>query len=117
MSRPTTARKVTPKSEKNRTEALDQTFGIRVDGEEYLLVPADMTGLVEMRIRRETGMGVAELIEKIQKSPGVDLLGMFMWASRIASGAAADLEEVLASVNFASDVDVVEDAKPPAPEA
>lgn len=117
MSRPTTARKVTPKSEKNRAAALDQAFGVRVDGKDYILVPADLTGLVEMRIRRETGLSVLELIHGIITSPGADMLGMFMWATRFAAGEDVDLVEVLESINFDSDAEVIEDAKPPAPEA
>lgn len=106
-NRPSTARKRTPRDEAARKAALDDSLTIEVDGERYTLMPADMTGLVEMKVRRETGMSVAEIMSKIQTAPGMDLIGCFMYACEVASGRDADLEKILASVNWGSDFDVV----------
>ena len=54
-------------------------------------------------------MGLAELTQKLQESPGVDYLGMFMWACRLAHGDDVELMEVLEGVSHGSDVEVVEE--------
>lgn len=96
------------KAEKERQKALDEHMTIEVDGERYTIVPADITGLAEMKIRRDTGMPVMEIIQKMQTAPGMDLIGCFMYACEIASGRDADLEKILGSVSWGSDFDVVD---------
>lgn len=100
--------KAANKAEKQRQAALDESMTIEVDGERYTLVPADLTGLVEMKVRRETGMAVAEIMSKIQTSPGMDLIGCFMYACEIACGREADLEKILGSISWSSDFEVVD---------
>lgn len=100
------------KAEKDRQAALDESMDVRIDGTVYSIVLADITGLVEMRIRRETGFSVMELITKMQgDSMGMDVLGCFMYACEVAAGRDANLEAILASVSWASEVDVVESAE------
>jgi hypothetical protein len=106
--RPSTARKRTPKDEAAREAALDEQFTIRVDEVSYTLSPADITGLVEMRVRKETGMSVMEIITKMQVAPGMDLIGCFMYACEVGAGRDADLEKILGSVSMNSDFDVVD---------
>lgn len=106
--RPSLAKKHTPKSEKAREDALNENFSLRVDDEVYTIVPADITGLAEMKIRRETGMSVMEIINKMQTAPGMDLIGCFMYACEISRGREADLEKILGSVSLASEFDVVD---------
>lgn len=108
-------RKRTPRDEKRREDALDESMTIRIDDEPYTLVPADITGLVEMRVRRETarilggrGMSVVEIMQEMQAHPGMDLIGCFMYACEIAAGRDADLEKILGSVSLGSDFDVVD---------
>lgn len=114
--RPSTARTRTPKDEVAREQKLDESFSVSVDGEVYTLVMADMTGLAEMKIRRETGMAVAEIISRMESSPGIDLVGCFMFACEIASGKKADLEQILGSISWASPVDIVDAEGNPVPQ-
>lgn len=114
--RPSTARKRTPADEKKREAELDRDFTIRVDDTAYTLVPADITGLTEMKVRRETGMSVTELIDKLQSHPGMDLIGCFMYACEIAAGREANLEKILGSVSYASEFDVVDGEGNPVPQ-
>lgn len=108
--RPTTARKITPKDEAKRRSDLDaMTMGIKVAGVEYWLYPADVNGLVEMRVRRETGLSLTEIMALAGPSMGVDILGYFMFASEIAAGRDADLEKILGSVSWAAEIDVLDD--------
>lgn len=104
-------KKVTGGSKRRKQQAMDSdAFGIRIDGEDYVLNPNDMTGAAEFRIRKEIGMGISELSQRLQTSPGADYLGMFMWAVRVAHGE-HDLElmEVLENVSMGSDVEVIEE--------
>lgn len=91
-------------------------FGMKVDGVEYTLNPNDLTGAVEFRIRERLGMGLAELSEKVQASPGFDYIGMFLWACRVAKGETdLDLMEVLEGISAGSEIDEIE--VKPAPKA
>lgn len=103
------AKKVTAGSKRRKQAAMDaEAVGIRVDGVDYVINPNDLTGRVEMEIRREIGMGLAELQQRLSESPGLDYLGMFMWAVRHANGETVDLLDVLDGVSAGSDVDVID---------
>lgn len=118
-SRPSTTRKHTRASEDKRTTELDESFGVRIDGKDFVLTPADITGVQEMRIRRETGYSVATLLHALQTSPGVDLIGIFVWIVEwTGNHSDATLEEVLGRYSYGSDVDIVGDtnASEPPPE-
>lgn len=105
--RPST-KKVTAGSKRRKQAAMDaEAVGIRIDGVDYVINPHDLTGRVEMEIRREIGMGLAELQERLEKSPGLDYLGMFMWAVRHANGEPVDLMDVLDDIRADSDVEVL----------
>jgi hypothetical protein len=110
--RPTLAKKHTTASESKRDKMLDDSFGIRIDGIDYVLTPADLTGVQELRIRRETGYSVTTLIQELQTAPGVDLIAMFMWACSLSQGKSADLEQILGSVSYASDVEIMDEPQP-----
>lgn len=115
-NRPSTTRKRTTKTEANRDKALDESFAIKVDDETYNLVPADITGLTELKIRRDTGFSVTEIISKMQSAPGMDVIGCFMYACEVAAGRDADLEGILGSISWASDFDVVDGEGVPVPQ-
>lgn len=106
------------RAKSRRQKELDaDAMGFRVDGVEYVINAHDLTGRVEMEIRKELGMGLAELQQRLEQSPGMDYLGMFMWAVRHANGEDVDLMTVLDGVNAGSDFEVITDAKAPAPKA
>lgn len=115
-ARPPLARKHTRTTIAKQDAQLDQTVEVLIDGESYKLTPADLTGIHEMRIRKETGLSVSEILTKLQESPGIDLLGMFMFACAIAAGDNPDLMEILGGISYASEVEIA-DAEPAPPEA
>lgn len=116
-TRPPLERKHTRSTTAKKDAELDETFAIRVDGQVYKITPADLTGAQEFRIRQATGMSVAQVITNLQASPGVDMLGVFMWIARTTAGERVELMDVLESISYASDLDIVEDAEPDDPEA
>ena len=111
-------RKQAERAAKRRQQQMDsEAVGIRIDGVDYVINPNDLTGRVEMEIRKEIGMGFAELSARLQTSPGMDYLGMFMWAVRHANGEQVDLMDILDGVSAGSDVEVLTDVEDSAPKA
>jgi hypothetical protein len=79
-----------------------ETFGIRVDGVDYMVNPNDMTGSVERKIRQTIGRSFVQLQVAFEREMGIDLLGELMWAIQFANGASevGDLDSVLDSVSY-----------------
>jgi hypothetical protein len=102
-----------------KQKAMDaEAVGIRIDGVEYVINPNDITGSVERKIRQTIGKGIPELQIDLKERPGIDLLGEFMWAVRFANGERdLGLDEVLDSVSYGSDVEIMVDAGEAAPKA
>jgi hypothetical protein len=94
--RPTTARKVTTKTEANRAAALDEgvKFQLETDGEWYVLRPADVTPEVAREVRRATGRSFMRLMQEIATDPDIDVLAEGVWAARRIKGEDVDLSEV-----------------------
>lgn len=107
------------RSKARRQQQMDsEAVGIRIDGVDYVINPNDITGSVERRIRQVIGKGFVEIQTALQEHPGIDLLGEFMWAVRYANGERdLDLDAVLDSVSYGSDVEVLADAQESAPKA
>lgn len=102
--------KAASKSEKQRKAAHDAAMTIRVGDEKYTLIPADITGLMELRIRQETGYSIAQILTKAMSiEMGIDIVGCFMFAVEVSRGLDPDLTEILGSLSWATDVDI-EDA-------
>lgn len=104
------ARKTTATSAKRRNAVLEEDFTLRIDGDDYTIVPGDFTGRLEAKVRAKTGMSVVGIIDALDGGQtGIDLLAMFMWAVRLGRGEEnADLDEILDSISYASEVEVVE---------
>lgn len=101
-------KKTTAGSKKRKQTAMDaEAVGIRIDGRDYVVNPNDVTGRVEFEIRKECGMGVAQIVAAMEQTQGIDYLGMFMWAVRRINGEDVDLMDVLDSVSAAADVEVM----------
>lgn len=114
--RPTLARKHTKSTEANRKAAqAEQVYALRIDGEVYTLDLGELNGLHEMKLRRETGLSVEEVMSTIGTKPGLDVLGIFMWLCDLTAGGASSLEDHLTGISWASDVEAVDPE--PAPEA
>ena len=92
-----------------RQKELDKgTLCLRIDGREYTMNRADITGVVEYEIRGKLGMSMTELCMKMQTAPGMDLIGMFMWACRYIDGERdLDFMDVLAEVSMDIDAEIV----------
>lgn len=102
------ARRETATTAKRRNQVLDEEFTLRIDGVDYTIVPADFSGRLERKVRAETGMSVLGIINALDGGQtGIDLLGMFMWAVRIGRGEEVELDDILDSISYASEVEVV----------
>lgn len=93
--RPSTARKVTPRTEETRQSALDSGLRITVDGEPYDVRLGDVTSALVRELRAQSGMGPLQLINACSMDPDLDNLSAFVWLARRIRGdevAFADVE-------------------------
>lgn len=80
--RPSTQRKVTPRTEKTRNDALDAGLRITMDGEDFDVRLGDVTSSMARELRTHTGMGPLQLINATAMGPDLDLLSAFVWLAR-----------------------------------
>lgn len=110
--RPSTARKVTRKTEEKRDEALDQGVSITVDGRAYTVRAGDLTGLDSSALRRECGYSFAGLMREMRRDPDIDLVAAVMWlARRIEGEQMLSYDDVAGEVGYGIDLEV-KDAEP-----
>lgn len=101
-------KKAAERATTRKQKAMDaEAFGMRVDGEDYILNPNDLTGRLDFEIRRDCGMGVIEILQAAERTSGMDFVGMFMWACKRAQGVDADLMEMLDKVNANMDAELM----------
>jgi len=111
--RPNLNRKVTPKSEAKRDEALNQGLSLTVDGRVYTVRAGDLTGMDAAALRREVGMSFMGLMKAMQSDPDVDLIAALMWLSRRIEGEKLlSYEEVAQEVGYDVDIDLVDAEEP-----
>lgn len=93
-SRPTTARKVTRKTEAKREDALDQGLRITLDGEVFDVRLGDITSTMARELRAKLGFGPMQLVGQLAVDPDVDLLSAFVWLARRIAGELVRFEDV-----------------------
>lgn len=107
-SRPSTARKITPKVEADRKAALEQSESIRIDGVTYTIRPADITGVLEREFRRQTGMSVRGMMEQLFLDPGLDSFAGFLFLAKTMAGGDTTFDAELGRLDYSSVFDVVD---------
>ena len=85
----------------------DATVSLRIDDVVYTVNPYDITGSMERTIFQATGMTVIQITELMDGHPGIYPLGCFMWVAEVAAGKDVPLDDVLDSIGYGSDVEVV----------
>lgn len=93
-NRPSLARKVTPKSEKNRADALSQGVRISVDGESYEIRMGDVTPALARELRRTVGKSFNALMDEMGRDPDIDSISEFVWLARRLKGDVVALDDV-----------------------
>jgi hypothetical protein len=93
-ARPSLARKVTPKSEATREDALDEGVRMVVDGVEYVVRIGDMTSPVAREFRRNYGASFNALRDELAGDPDLDSIAAFMWLAKRMEGEAPDFAEI-----------------------
>lgn len=92
--RPSTARKVTRTTEKNRETALDMGLKVTMEGEEYEVRIGDVTSSLARELRQRLGFGPMQLIRQCAMDPDIDLLSAFVWLARRIKGEMVSFEAV-----------------------
>lgn len=99
--RPTTARKVTRKTEAKRDAALDEGLKLTIDGAEYVVRAGDLTALDSRELRKQVGMSFAALLQAFNTDPDIDLIAAVMWlARRIKGEAQLTYDDVAGEVGY-----------------
>lgn len=94
-TRPALARKVTPKSEANRAEALDQGVKFTLpDGGTYEVRVGDVTPQLGREIRNALGMSFQRLMDEVVRDVDVDTISAFVWIARRIKGEQVALDDV-----------------------
>jgi hypothetical protein len=96
-ARPSLARKVTPKSEANRENALDEGVRMVVEGTEYVVRIGDMSAPVAREFRRNYGASFNALRDELAGDPDLDSIAAFMWLAKRLEGETLDFDEVTVS--------------------
>lgn len=97
MTRPTTARKVTRKTEESREAALDDGVRMLVDGDEYVVRIGDMTAPIAREFRRNYGASFNALQGELSADPDLDSIAAFMWLAKRIQGEALEFDDVTVS--------------------
>ncbi|HKY57855.1 MAG TPA: hypothetical protein VJL80_07440 [Aeromicrobium sp.] len=98
-TRPSTARKVTPRTEAKREAALDSGLRITIDGEHYDVRLGDITPALARELRSHVGLGPLQLINQTGIDPDIDRLSAFVWLARRLRGERVEFDDV--SVTYA----------------
>lgn len=116
MTRPTTARKVTRKTEEKRDAALDEGLRLTIDGQEYVVRAGDLTALDSRELRRQVGMSFTGLMSAFQSDPDIDLIAAVVWLARRIKGEVVTYEAVAGDMGY-DVLDTIEFAEADAEEA
>lgn len=93
-SRPSTARKVTRRTEERREGFLESGLRITIEGEAFELRLGDVTPAVALELRRKVGFGFHALTQVLATDPDIDVLSAFVWVSRRCRGEDVSFEDV-----------------------
>lgn len=85
-ARPSTARKVTRKTEEKAHDALGQGVRLTLDGETYEVFLGDITPAIAAELRRQMGYSFQRLILHLNDDPDIDVLAAFAWCARRVRG-------------------------------
>lgn len=95
--RPSLARKVTPKDEARREDALNEGVKLTLDGEEFILRRGEVTPEIARAVRQVTGRSFNRLLETLGDDPDIDVIAEAVWVARLCRGERVGLDDVAVS--------------------
>lgn len=104
--RPTTARKVTAKTEANRKALLEGGIRITFDGEAHEIRLGDITDQHESRLRKAWGGSFTKLQAELEDDPGLDTFKALIWFCRIVGGDDVEFDGMSIGLDAADALDV-----------
>lgn len=116
--RPSTARKVTPRSEANRQSALNEGVRLTLDGEVFTLRIGDVSPALAREVRKVTGRSFNSLLQDITTDPDIDVIAEAIWVARRINGDTLTLDEVILDyeILFSDRFEIAEAGEPTADE-
>lgn len=101
-SRPSTARKNTPRTEKARNATLDTGIKITYEGKEYVVRMGDLSALHAQALRKELGISFLGLLSALESDADIDLVAGVIWLAAIVRGDTISYAEVAAGMGYSS---------------
>lgn len=92
--RPTTARKVTRKTEEKRTSEHETGIRIVIDGEAHEVRLGDLTPSIALELRQQVGFSFLHLCQLINVDSDIDLVAAVVWLSARVKGEAVRFADV-----------------------
>lgn len=93
-TRPSLNRKVTPRSEQGREEALNKGLAVSIDGRRYEVRVGEVSSKLARELRGYVGIGPLQLIASCATNPDIDLLAAFVWLARRCDGEVVAFDDV-----------------------
>lgn len=114
-TRPSLARRVTPKDRQKRAEAVaGEGVAITVDGVKYVVREGDLSAADVAAMRREVGLSFMGVLKAAKADPDVDIIAAVVWLARRVEGE-RDLTfvEVAETIGYDSEIEAVSEGDEP----
>lgn len=93
-TRPSTARKVTRKTEERRRAPLEEGVRFTIDDESYVLRLGDVTPKIARRFRATLGFSFNTGWQLLQQDTDIDLIAAMVWVARLVAGEDIGIDDV-----------------------
>lgn len=96
-----------------KQKAKDATMKVTVDGVDYVLELAEVTGWHEHLLRKECGVSIQEVIGSAKNSAGLDTIAQLLYLSHLTNGnETISFRDVASSISLDSEITTTDDAEP-----
>jgi hypothetical protein len=101
-----------PRPGVGRRKEEDQVkIGVRVDGQEFVVRPSEITAKQAGALRRETGFSFQGLMRAANTDPDLDVIAAIVWLARLQRGEVSSYESVASALDYESEIGELTDAE------
>lgn len=96
-----------------RQEAEQVKIVVKLDGEAFVLRPAEVTAMQSGMLRRQAGMTLGGLMDAANEDPDLDVVAMLIWLARLQRGDDVSYAEVAEAITFENEFEMGDDDDAP----
>lgn len=78
----------------------------KIDGGDFTLYPNLVDSAGARAVREQTGMSYRKVLANLEDDPDIDLVAVLVWVARCQAGEKINFDEVAASIDYNSKIDV-----------